>query len=124
MIMSTNFPSRKSLRRVAAILGGLGLVIATVHEGRTQSTEAFYKGRTVTLVIPTNTGGINDLAGRLVARHLGRFIPGAPQVSARNEPSVGGLGLANSFAGAAPRDGSVKIGRASWRERWQRDVGE
>jgi tripartite-type tricarboxylate transporter receptor subunit TctC len=107
MIMSTNLPSRKSLRRVAVVLGGLGLIMATMDDGRAQSAEAFYKGRTVTLVIPTNTGGINDLAGRLVARHLGRFIPGAPQVSARNEPAVGGLGLANSFAEAAPRDGSV-----------------
>jgi tripartite-type tricarboxylate transporter receptor subunit TctC len=94
-------------RHAVALLCGLGLAMATTGQGRTQSVEAFYQGRTVTLIVPTATGGINDLGGRLVARHLGRFIPGAPQIMARNEPGGGGLGLANSFADGAPRDGSV-----------------
>jgi tripartite-type tricarboxylate transporter receptor subunit TctC len=83
------------------------MVMTARGEGRAQSIAAFYSGRTVTLVIPTATGGINDLAGRLVARHLGRFIPGGPVIAPRNEPAAGGLGLANSFQEAAPRDGSV-----------------
>jgi tripartite-type tricarboxylate transporter receptor subunit TctC len=72
-----------------------------------QSAAEFYRGRTITLIIPTAPGGINNLAGRLVARHLGRFIPGAPAVVAENREAGGGLALANSFASGAPKDGTV-----------------
>ena len=67
----------------------------------------FYRGRTITLIIPTAPGGINNLAGRLVVRHLGRFIPGTPAITAENREQGGGLGLANSFAQGAPKDGTV-----------------
>lgn len=69
--------------------------------------EQFYQGRTVTLIIPTTTGGINDLSGRLVAKHIGRFIPGEPNVVAQNIPAGGGLALANRFYATGERDGSV-----------------
>ena len=72
-----------------------------------QGVEQFYRGRTVTLLIPTAPGGINNLGGRLVAQHLGRFIPGNPTIVAENREAGGGLGLANSFALGAPKDGSV-----------------
>lgn len=72
-----------------------------------QTVEQFYRGRTITLIIPTAPGGINNLAGRLVARHLGRFIPGNPAIVAENREQAGGLGLANSFAQGAPKDGTV-----------------
>lgn len=62
---------------------------------------------TVTLIIPTAPGGINNLAGRLVARHLGRFIPGHPTIVAENREQGGGLALANRFASGAAKDGSV-----------------
>jgi tripartite-type tricarboxylate transporter receptor subunit TctC len=92
-------------------LCGLGIAIAQPQGARaqsvTQSVEQFYKGRSVTLVIPTATGGINDLSGRLVSRHIGRFIPGQPTITAENRPAGGGVTLLNDFAGSAPRDGSV-----------------
>ena len=72
-----------------------------------QEVAEFYRGRTITLIIPTAPGGINNLAGRLVARHLGRFIPGTPAIVAENREQGGGLGLANSFAQGAPKDGTV-----------------
>ncbi len=75
-----------------------------------QGVEPFYRGRTITLIIPTAPGGINNLAGRLVARHLGRFIPGNPMIVAENREQGGGLALANSFANCAPKDGTVIAG--------------
>src|SRR5262249_61256470 len=74
---------------------------------RAQTAEAFYSGRTIKLIIPTAPGGINDLSGRLVARHLGRFIPGNPTIAAENQAQGGGLALANSFEMGAEKDGSV-----------------
>jgi tripartite-type tricarboxylate transporter receptor subunit TctC len=80
---------------------------AAPHAASAQTVEQFYRGRTITLIIPTAPGGINNLAGRLVARHLGRFIPGSPTIAAENRDQGGGLALANSFATGAPKDGSV-----------------
>jgi len=71
------------------------------------SVESFYRGRTITLIIPTAPGGINNLSGRLVAKHLGRFIPGSPSIVAENREQGGGLALANSFMNGAAKDGSV-----------------
>ena len=73
------------------------------------SVAEFYKGRTVTLIVPTTPGGINDLSARLVARHLGRFIPGNPRIVPENREEGGGLALANRFANAPAneRDGGT-----------------
>ena len=48
-----------------------------------------------------------DLSGRLVAKHLGRFIPGSPAIVAVNRAEGGGLALANNFADTKENDGSV-----------------
>src|SRR5258707_10484349 len=95
------------LRQVGGAFLCAGFVGAAAPSASAQTVEEFYKGRTVTLIIPTATGGINDLSGRLVARHIGRFIPGQPAIVAQNNAAGGGLGLLNDFAAGAPRDGSV-----------------
>ncbi len=101
-------PMKASARRsFTLLLCGLATMVAGMHAARAQSVEEFYRGRTVTLIVPTATGGINNLSGRLVAKHLGRFIPGQPQIAVENRPQGGGLALANSFQDKAPRDGSV-----------------
>lgn len=65
----------------------------------------FYKGRTITLIVPTSPGGINDLAGRLVARHLGRFIPGNPNLVVENQPGGAGIIAANRLYNKVEKDG-------------------
>jgi tripartite-type tricarboxylate transporter receptor subunit TctC len=72
---------------------------------------AFYKGRTVELVVGTLPGGGYDLYGRLVARYLGKHLPGNPTVIVKNMPGAGHLRMINWMYNAAPRDGSV-IGTA------------
>jgi tripartite-type tricarboxylate transporter receptor subunit TctC len=91
------------LRLSAAAMAAAGAPRGAAAQGVAE----FYRGRTITLIIPTAPGGINNLAGRLVARHLGRFLPGAPTIVAENREQGGGLALANSFAQGAPRDGTV-----------------
>jgi tripartite-type tricarboxylate transporter receptor subunit TctC len=90
----------------AAVLYATG-VAAGHARAAALAVSQFYKARTVTLIIPTTPGGINDLAGRLVARHLGRFIPGNPTVRAENRDEGGGLALANRFANSGERDGTA-----------------
>jgi len=73
----------------------------------------FYKGRTVELYIGYSVGGGYDIYARLLARHLGRHLPGRPVVVPKNMEGAGSLRVANWLAKAAPRDGTVfgTIGR-------------
>lgn len=84
----------------AAALAAAGMACA-------DPTEEFYRGRTMTMIVPTAPGGINDISGRLVSRHIGRFIPGQPSFVVQNQPGGGGLVAANRLAHTAERDGSV-----------------
>jgi tripartite-type tricarboxylate transporter receptor subunit TctC len=100
-----------------ALRGGLALVgtlTALAQPAAAQSVEAFYKGRTVTMLVGTAPGGINDLSARLVARHLGHFIPGNPFIVVQTQPGAGGLVAANRLYRGVERDGSVlaKLERA------------
>jgi tripartite-type tricarboxylate transporter receptor subunit TctC len=59
------------------------------------------------MLVGTAPGGINDISARLVAKHLGRFIPGNPTVVVQNNPGAGGLITANKLYINAEKDGSV-----------------
>ena len=67
----------------------------------------FYRGKTLSMVIATSPGGDYDARGRLLARHMGRHLPGQPAIVARNMPGAVGLQAANWLATQAPRDGTV-----------------
>ena len=72
-----------------------------------QSPADFYRGRQVTMIIGSSTGGGYDTQGRLVARHLGRKIPGNPAVVVQNMPGAGSINATNHLYNVAPKDGSV-----------------
>src|SRR5437588_2334687 len=63
--------------------------------------------KTITISIGYTAGGSYDLYGRLVARHIGRHIPGQPTVVAQNMPGAGSLKAANYLYQVAPRDGTA-----------------
>jgi tripartite-type tricarboxylate transporter receptor subunit TctC len=88
--------------------------LAAAGQAAAQSVEPFYKGRTVTMLVGTSPGGINDISARLAARHLSRFIPGNPNVIVQNNPGGGGLVTANRLYFNSDKDGSVlaKLERA------------
>ncbi len=103
-----------NLKRRALALFLCGLIAGLPSAAIGQSVEQFYRGRTVTLVVGTSPGGINDISARLVAKHLSRFIPGNPNIIVQNVPGGGGLVTANRIFNASERDGSVitKLERA------------
>jgi tripartite-type tricarboxylate transporter receptor subunit TctC len=83
----------------------LGLALAgRVHA---DSVEAFYSGRTVTLFVGFDPGGGYDAYARILARHIGKHIPGAPTLVVKNMPGAGSIKLMNYLAEAAPRDGTA-----------------
>ncbi len=81
--------------------------IGAVAPARAQDVADFYKTKNVELFIGYSVGGGYDIYGRLVARHIGRFLPGTPTVVPRNMEGAGSVRLTNWLYGAAVRDGSV-----------------
>ena len=79
----------------------------TSHTAPAQTPEEFYRGKTINLIIPNAPGGSFDLYARLVANHLGRFIPGNPSIVPQNMPGAAGMQAANYLASLAPKDGIV-----------------
>jgi tripartite-type tricarboxylate transporter receptor subunit TctC len=67
----------------------------------------FYRGKTVTLVVGYGPGGGYDVYARLIGRHLGRHIPGQPNVVVQNMPGAGSLRAVNWLNNLAPRDGTA-----------------
>src|SRR5260370_4289298 len=69
--------------------------------------EAFFKGKTVTLVVGYSAGGGYDQYARALARHLGRAIPGHPSVLVQNMPGAASLTAVRYLDANAPKDGTV-----------------
>jgi tripartite-type tricarboxylate transporter receptor subunit TctC len=64
-------------------------------------------GKTVQLIVGFGAGGGFDLWGRLVARHIGRHLPGNPSVVVQNMPGAGGFIAVNNIYNTAPKDGTA-----------------
>jgi tripartite-type tricarboxylate transporter receptor subunit TctC len=69
--------------------------------------DTFYKGKTVIIYIGFAPGGSYDYFGRLVARHLGKHLPGNPTVIAESMPGAGSFTAANFLYARTPRDGTA-----------------
>ena len=67
----------------------------------------FYEGKTIRIIVNATPGGGYDAYARLVARHIGKHIPGNPDVIVQNLPGGNTLRGPNFIAVAAPRDGTV-----------------
>jgi hypothetical protein len=83
------------------------VIAATLIGGGAQqaAAEDYFAGKTVAIICGFPPGGGVDAGARLIARHLPRFIPGAPNVIVQNMPGAGGLGAANHLYARAERSG-------------------
>jgi tripartite-type tricarboxylate transporter receptor subunit TctC len=80
--------------------------LAAATPAAAQPAPDFYRGKTVTLIVGSSPGGGYDALARLLARHLGRFIPGNPTVVVQNLPGGGSVTMTNRVAVSAPQDGT------------------
>jgi len=92
----------------AKLLAGiLSLVpLAATSAAVAQTADAF-AGKTVTMIIGFGPGGGYDLWGRTVARHIGKHLPGKPNVVPQNMPGAGSYVAASHIYNVAPKDGTV-----------------
>jgi tripartite-type tricarboxylate transporter receptor subunit TctC len=94
---------RRNLYGLAALT--VGAVLAS-SPATAQSAADYYKGKTIGINIGYGAGGGYDTYGRVLARHLGRHIPGNPNVVPKNMPGAGALKAANYIYNSAPKDGT------------------
>ncbi len=71
------------------------------------AAQDFYKGKTLTIVVGFTAGGGFDINARLLARYIGRHIPGNPTVVVQNMPGAGSLTSVRYLDTSAPKDGTV-----------------
>src|SRR5437763_5453 len=83
------------------------LVLSGRPAAAADAVESFYAGKNIQLLIGYSPGGGYDIYARVLARHLGRLIPGKPTVVAQNMPGAGSLKLVNYLYAVAPKDGTV-----------------
>jgi tripartite-type tricarboxylate transporter receptor subunit TctC len=81
--------------------------VAPVTIGWAQSPAEFYKGKNIDLFVGYSAGGGYDVYARMLARYMGKHIPGNPSIVVKNMPGAGSLTLANHLYNAAPKDGTA-----------------
>jgi len=95
------FRRTRSIAVLSAALAG------SIIPASAQTPEQFYAGKTIDFVIGYPPGGSNDTLGRVVARHLGKHIPGNPTLVPKNQPGAGSFLAVNTVFNVSPKDGTV-----------------
>ncbi|MDP2355049.1 MAG: tripartite tricarboxylate transporter substrate-binding protein [Beijerinckiaceae bacterium] len=94
---------KKSITTLAASVA----LIAIAGPVAADTVASFYAGKQMRFIIRTPPGGDYDQLSRLLARHIGRHIPGQPNVTPQNMPGGGGIIAANYVGQIAPQDGTI-----------------
>jgi tripartite-type tricarboxylate transporter receptor subunit TctC len=81
-------------------------LFVTCAAAQAQTAAEFYRGKTVNIYIGVGVGGEYDIQARLVARHIGKHIPGNPTVVPQNMTGAGGLRMINYLYNVAAKDGT------------------
>jgi tripartite-type tricarboxylate transporter receptor subunit TctC len=92
-------------RLLAGCAFALGLGFAPAAHA--QDVAAFYRGKTVEMIVGASAGGTYDAYARALTRHLATHIPGAPGIVVKNMPGAGSVVAARHLYIQAPKDGTV-----------------
>ncbi len=96
------------MRRLRTLLvSAVGLLAVARPQERSAYAADFYAGKTINFIVGTDATGGFAIYGRLIARYLGRFIPGNPNVVFRTMPGAGSKTAATYLYKIAPKDGTV-----------------
>jgi tripartite-type tricarboxylate transporter receptor subunit TctC len=94
-------------QRTGICAAALVVLLAQCLGGLAQADDDFYKGKTINFIIASAAGGGYDSYSRLIARHIGKHLPGQPSVVPQNMPGAAGMRAANYLYSVAPKDGTV-----------------
>ena len=99
-------PQPNGLRRRALLVVALVAVCGAPTPAPADPVADFYRGKTISVLIGVGAGGEYDTIARLVARYIGRYIPGHPSLVPQNMTGASGLKSMNYLATLAPHDGT------------------
>jgi tripartite-type tricarboxylate transporter receptor subunit TctC len=85
----------------------LTIALLAAPGARADAVADFYKGRNVNLIVSYGPGGGYDVYARVLARHIGKHIPGNPNIVVQNMPGAGSLRGTNYLYNVAPKDGTA-----------------
>ena len=88
----------------ALLIAAVALAIPALAQS---AVEDFYKGKQINVIVGYGPGGGYDVVARLLARHLGRYVAGNPNIVVQNMPGAGSLRAANYLYSVAPKDGTA-----------------
>lgn len=92
-------------RRAFFLVTILAGAFLTLSPGDTWAQETFYKGKVIRVIVGFSAGGGFDVNARIIARHMGKYIPGNPSIIVENMTGAGSLIAANYVYKAAKPDG-------------------
>lgn len=90
-----------------AVCRRLAIAAAIVSSAMPAAAQEFYKGKQITILVAGTAGGGIDIGARVMARYLGKYVPGNPTVVAQLMPGAGGIRMMDHMNQVAPRDGTV-----------------
>jgi tripartite-type tricarboxylate transporter receptor subunit TctC len=94
-------------RNDAAFLLALALSLLAAAPARADDVASFYRGKQIRFIVGSAPGGTYDLLARIVARHMPAHIPGNPSIIVQNQPTAGGVLMANQLYALGPNDGTA-----------------
>jgi tripartite-type tricarboxylate transporter receptor subunit TctC len=98
---------RKNLPVLLGAAFGITSYLAVVSAASADPISDFYKNTRVKMVIGYSPGGGFDRGGRVVARHVKKYIPGQPSIIVQNMPGAGSMRALNWAYNKGPKDGSI-----------------
>lgn len=97
----------RTLWTAVAAASAMLLCAASSTDAHADAVEDFYRGKSISIVIPSAPGGGYDTYGRLVGRYIAEHIPGRPNIVPQNMPGAGGITEVNYLYNVAPKDGTA-----------------
>ena len=105
MVESSHAPNMMMPKTIISLLALLGCLAAPARAE--DAVAQFYRGKDINLVIGSSPGGGYDTYARLIARHIGRYIPGNPAIAPQNMPGAGSNKAGGYMYSVAAKDGTA-----------------
>jgi tripartite-type tricarboxylate transporter receptor subunit TctC len=95
--------------KLLTVLVAIALALPGIGQALAQPVADFFKGKTINIVVPFGAGGTSHDYALLMSRHIGRHIPGNPNVIVQSMPGAGGLRATLYAYNVAPKDGTSML---------------
>ena len=99
----------KTTLRILAPLAGAAAIGLTIAPAQADAVADFYKGKTVSIFVGVSPGGIYSTFAQFLSKHMGKHIPGNPEIIVKHMPGAGGQKVNNYVYNVAPKDGTALV---------------